>query len=250
MKGIALLVVAVTGSLLIYAARDLPAWADPHSPASDYLVSKHYITQSIVETSVPNMVTAVLADYRSYDTLFETVVIFAAGIAIFGILRVTRSERSLRRQVHSGLAPPDLIVQTTCRLLVPVIQLFALYVLAHGHHSPGGGFQGGVIFGASLILIALSYDLRDALIRLSESNALRLAAVGVLIYAGIGLACVLLGENYLDYEILHKILPVGPVESRSLSILGVETGVAFTVSAIMFAIYASLSSRGELKGGL
>ncbi len=250
MKGIALLVVAVTGSLLIYVARDLPAWADPHSPASDYRVSKHYITQSIVETSVPNMVTAVLADYRGYDTLFETVVIFTAGIAIFGILRVTRSERSLRRQVHSGLAPPDLVVQTTCRLLVPVIQLFALYVLAHGHHSPGGGFQGGVIFGASLILIALSYDLRDALIRLSESNALRLAAVGVLIYAGIGLACVLLGENYLDYDVLHRILPADPVESRSHSILGVETGVAFTVSAIMFAIYASLSSRGELNGGL
>ena len=59
---------------------------------------------------------------------------------------------------------PDLIVTNTVRLIVPVIQIFAFYVLAHGHVSPGGGFQGGVAMGASFILIALSWDLKPLLI--------------------------------------------------------------------------------------
>ena len=62
-------------------------------------------------------------------------------------------------------AEPDLIVVHTVRLIVPVIQIFAFYVLAHGHVSPGGGFQGGVLMGASFILIALSWDLETAMSR-------------------------------------------------------------------------------------
>ena len=78
MKIIGFIVVISTGLLLLYAESDFPDWADPSSPASVH-VSPHYITESVEETSVPNIVTAVLADYRSYDTMFETVVVFAAG---------------------------------------------------------------------------------------------------------------------------------------------------------------------------
>ena len=129
----------ITGALLIYAAEDFPDWGDAHSPANEYRVSQHYITRSFTETGVPNMVTAVLADYRSYDTLFETVVIFTAGIAIFGILRIytggiESGPPAFRPDDREALDP--ILVQTS-RILIPIIQLFALYVLAHGHHSPG-----------------------------------------------------------------------------------------------------------------
>jgi multicomponent Na+:H+ antiporter subunit B len=97
----------------------------------------------------------------------------------------------------------------------------------------------------------LSSDLDAALRRLSEVNYLRLACVGILIYAGFGVLCQVLESNFLDYGVLQPILLTdGPEMARSHSMLGVEIGVAFTVTAIMFAIYANLSSRGTLRDGL
>jgi multicomponent Na+:H+ antiporter subunit B len=80
----------LAGVLLIYSTGEMPSWGDPSSPASRH-VSPRYIEKSMEETEVPNMVTAVLADYRSYDTLGETTVIFAAGMAVILLLR-RRSE--------------------------------------------------------------------------------------------------------------------------------------------------------------
>ncbi len=232
------------------AVSDFPDWGDPNSPANSYRLSQHYVTETIHETSVPNMVTAVLADYRGYDTMFETVVIFTAGIAIIGILRRFGNDDKDAAKPTLYTKKPDLIIDTTCRLMIPIIQLFALYVIAHGHHSPGGGFQGGVIFGASFILLAVSRDLQAAQKWVPEKRILNLAGIGVLIYAGFGLGSLLLGQNFLDYAILHKIMPATPIEARSHSMLGVEIGVAFTVTAIMFSIYSNLASNGSMKEGL
>ncbi len=258
MKALGLLAVVITGGLLLYAVDDFPAWGDPLSPASEYRVSRHYIERTFSQTSVPNMVTAVLADYRGYDTLFETVVIFVAGIAILALLRKQPDSILTPPSADAGEPPestpakeaPDLIINTTCRLLIPVIQLFAFYVVAHGHHSPGGGFQGGVIFGASFILLAIVFDLPAALLRRSEIRTLMVANAGLFIYAGIGLLCLIAGANFLDYGKLDAILPGSEIDARSHGILGVEIGVAFTVGAIIFAIYANLSSKGTLKEGL
>ena len=252
MRKLAAAVVILTGGLLLYAATDFPAWGDLESPASDSEVSKHFIAETGVDTEVPNMVTAVLADYRGFDTMFETVVIFIAGIAILGILKLTGKDaiRPARKRKDEVADVPDLIVAHTVRLLVPVIQLFAFYVLAHGHVSPGGGFQGGVIMGASFILVALAWDLPRAMDRLSVDRAILFAGVGILIYAGIGLLSMLLGGEFLDYAELSAIFPVSREMARYYAMLGVEIGVAFTVTTVMFAIYASLSSKGRLEGGL
>ena len=250
MKLLALISVVITGWLLLSAVGDFPDWGDPNSPANSYRLSQHFVTETFHETAVPNMVTAVLADYRGYDTMFETVVIFTAGIAIISILRRFTSDDADSGSEQAYEKRPDLIVDTTCRLMIPIIQLFALYVIAHGHHSPGGGFQGGVIFGASFILIALSRDLQAAHKWVPEQRVLNLAGIGILIYAGFGLASMFLGQNFLDYTILHKIMPASPIEARYHSMLGVEIGVAFTVTAIMYSIYSNLASKGTLKEGL
>lgn len=86
MKFIAIFAVFITGFLLAYATLDMPNWGDSNSPASVH-VSPRYIEKVIIETATPNMVTAVLADYRGYDTFGETVVIFTAGIACIILLR-------------------------------------------------------------------------------------------------------------------------------------------------------------------
>ncbi|MCB1122165.1 MAG: hypothetical protein KJT03_11490, partial [Verrucomicrobiae bacterium] len=222
MKILGFITVIITGLLLLMAESDFPDWGDAHSPANSYRVSQHYITQTFPETTVPNMVTAVLADYRGYDTMFETVVIFTAGIAIIGILRVYKKEKHPEPDPKLTRTKNDLIIDTTCRLLIPIIQLFALYVVAHGHHSPGGGFQGGVIFGASFILLALARNLQATQKWVPEKRILNLAGIGILIYAGFGVAALIMGSNFLDYGQLDAILPGDAKAARSHSMLGVE----------------------------
>lgn len=278
MRTVGLILVLLFGSLLIFATMDFPSWGDPAAPASIH-VSPHYIERSMVETSVPNLVTAVLADYRGYDTMFETIVIFTAGVACLLLLRIFRQvepESRMYRHLPTGITlrisqegnvaippdskeferidlqwvPYDLVVKTTCRLIVPFSQLFALYVIAHGHHSPGGGFQGGVILGASIILYAIANNMRASLTRVSEKLAVLLCGLGVLLYAATGALSFFLGGNFLDYGALSKLLGVGAVAARSQGILMVEIGVAITVMAVMVHLYYGLASAGRHDEGL
>ncbi len=251
MKIICFIAVVITGILLIIAADDFPDWGDPQSPASTHL-SPHFITEAVNETQVPNIVTAVLADYRGFDTMFETAVIFAAGIAVIFVLRTyDRKRQTVPEERSSELVRQDIIVQNVARIVFPFIQLFALYVVMHGHHSPGGGFQGGVMLGASFILLAISYNLGKIFSRMKERTSIIQGNAGVLVYAGIGAFCLCVGANFLDYDGLAAVLPASEKDmARSHGMLGIEIGVALAVMAIMVAIYANLSSRGKYDKGL
>jgi len=140
----------------------------------------------------------------------------------------------------------DIIIRTVARVFMPFIQIYALYVIMHGHHSPGGGFQGGVILGASFILYLITHGVEDAKKRMSELRAGLFSSFGLLIYSGIGLLCLIMGGNYLDYGRLSTILKVIPAQARSLGILGVEIGVGITVMAVMLSIFFDISTGGVL----
>jgi multicomponent Na+:H+ antiporter subunit B len=144
----------------------------------------------------------------------------------------------------------NLIIRTSVRLLVPFIQLFGLYVIAHGHYSPGGGFQGGVVLGASFILLALAFDLKTSLRFMPERANTILGNAGALIYIGIGVLCALIGGLFLDYGALDRIIPLGPVEWRSFGIFLVEVGVGIAVMSIMASLYWDIGSGGEMDEGL
>jgi multicomponent Na+:H+ antiporter subunit B len=155
-------------------------------------------------------------------------------------------------QEHARLKPvgESLIIQMAVRFLTPFIQLFGLYVIAHGHYSPGGGFQGGVILGASFVLLAIAFDLQTSLRRFSERTNALCGNLGVLLYVGTGLLCALLGGLFLDYSALTAIIPIDPVEWRSLGVFIVEVGVGLTVMSIMASLYWDISSGGSLEEGL
>ena len=140
----------------------------------------------------------------------------------------------------------DIIIRAVARVLIPFIQVYALYVIMHGHHSPGGGFQGGVILGASFILYLITHGLEDAKERMSELKAGLLSSFGLLIYSGIGLLCLIKGSNYLDYGGLSTILKVIPAQARSLGILGIEIGVGIAVMGVMFSVFFDISTGGIL----
>ena len=130
--------------------------------------------------------------------------------------------------------PPDLITRAVCRGLAPFIQLFGLYVIMHGHSSPGGGFQGGVILASSIILLVIAEGAETVRRRFSLAALTGLTSAGVLLYAGIGVVCLVLGANYLDYS----VLPFS--EPRSVGMLVIEIGVGITVMAAMLSIFRDL----------
>lgn len=136
----------------------------------------------------------------------------------------------------------SVVVVTFVRVLTPLIQLFALYVLAYGHYGPGGGFQAGVILAASYILLALSLGEQALARRVNERVCLALAAAGVLLYLATGLAGFA-GAAFLDYSALP--LPVSPVRARYVGIFLIETGVAVAVSATLIALFCRLADTGR-----
>jgi len=91
LKTLSLISTMIVGALLIYGTMDMPEWGDPNSPASTH-VSPYYLQNSLQDTATPNVVTSVLADYRGYDTLGETTVIFTAGMACILLLRKRRKK--------------------------------------------------------------------------------------------------------------------------------------------------------------
>lgn len=255
MRGLAILCSVAVGAILLWGATDFPAWGSADSPASTHL-SDQYIEGAYKATHVPNLVSAILADFRNFDTMFETAVVFTACTAIFLILRLplgplARRRNSTHAQAARQTLPRDPILEMACRVLFPPTHLFGLYVLAHGHYSPGGGFQAGVIIGASFILLAIGFDLRAILARLPEGLFMPMTALGVTFYIGIGVACLVLGANFLDYQAFNSLLPEAMhYRVRSDGILLVECGVTLTVSSVIFAIYTNLVSRGNHLEGL
>ena len=98
--------------------------------------------------------------------------------------------------------------------------------------------------------VKVTYDIKEAKSRLTEKWNIVCNSAGVFVYSGIGLLCLILGANFLDYSVLSKILPVGPEEARALGILGVEIGVEITVASCLVSIFLDLVSRGEHEEAL
>ena len=136
------------GAALVYGTLGLPAFSDPER-RSTHTSSRATSTRRCAETGVPNVVTAVLASYRGYDTLGETTVVFTAGAGVIALLRRRRRDRSGRAPMRH-----DLVLRVVAKILIPFILLFALYVQFHGDYGPGGGFQAGVIIAAAIIFYA------------------------------------------------------------------------------------------------
>jgi multicomponent Na+:H+ antiporter subunit B len=134
------------------------------------------------------------------------------------------------------------IVEGVSRFLVPFIQIFALYVITHGHYGPGGGFQGGVILAASMMLLRLSLGEEYEHRRFPPEMATFIAAAGVLVYALAGLLPIAWGGRFLDYAYL-PIPGLSGAELRYYGILIVETGVGMVVWGTLVALFDHLLGK-------
>lgn len=135
------------------------------------------------------------------------------------------------------------IPRVVAKALMPFILLFALYVQFHGDYGPGGGFQAGVIFAAGFVLYTLVFGSEATRRVLPMSVLLRLMALGVLIYLGTGIATMVLGGAFLDYDLLAS----DPADGQHYGILLVELGVGVTVASTVAAIFLGMVDRGDRK---
>lgn len=138
----------------------------------------------------------------------------------------------------------SIIIEVVCKALVPLIQLFGLYVIVFGHYGPGGGFQGGVILATSVILLRLCLGRERSYQKFPPVLATVLGVSGLLIFVGAGLVPLLFGGSFLDYAYLP-----GPdleaAELRSFGITVVEAGIGLTVMGACILIFDSLVDGGR-----
>lgn len=135
-----------------------------------------------------------------------------------------------------------LILRIVAKQLIPFILMFAFYVQFHGEDGPGGGFQAGVIFAAGIILYGLVFGISTARKVLLQRVLMVLAPLGVLLYAGVGIATMLAGGNFLEYGALDHH---DPAHGNHLGILLIELGVGLTVAAVMMVIFFTFSERRD-----
>ncbi len=192
--GLALGVVLVTGALLIYGTLDMPYFGLADAPAQLH-VAPRYINDSMAEIGVPNVVTSVLASYRGFDTLGEVVVVFTAGIGVMSLLLVSKQTKAESQTKVPADMQQQIILRVVAKFMLPLILLFALYVQFHGDYGPGGGFQAGVIFAAGIILYTMLFGLSNSQKLFQRKKMELLTAVGVLIYGGVGVVCMIYGRK-------------------------------------------------------
>ena len=134
------------------------------------------------------------------------------------------------------------LLRVASKAFIPLILLFALYVQFHGDFGPGGGFQAGVIFAAGFVLFGLIFGLEALQQVVPWSVVERAVALGLLVYGGVGVSCILRGGRFLDYGALDHH---SPMHGQHLGILIIELGVGLTVAATLLAIFYAMAGRGR-----
>ncbi len=237
-RGVALIVVTITTLLIIYATFDKPRLGDPNAPVHQH-VAPFYIENTYELMGFPNVVTAVLASFRGYDTLGEVFVVFAAAIGVLFILDARTGTGPAYGMPEARGLKHHLIPKAVGGLLVPFVLLFGLYLQFHGEYGPGGGFQAGAIVATAIILYAILEGEKAALRAVPRSVLMALVVGGALLYGLVGVVCMLMGGDFLDYSVL---LP-DPVVGRQVGIIIIEAGVGMAVCGSLLSIFHAFASR-------
>ena len=233
----AVLICLVLGGILMAAVMNMPGFGEADNPINNE-VAERYLEYSKEETGSENVVTAMIIGYRGFDTLGESCVLFLAVAAVMMLLLRDRrntnehESRKLEEEENSALEHVDVILSHAARLLIPFIFLFAIYVLLNGETSPGGGFSGGTILGAGLILFSAAFGVQRTQQLLSRRRYSAVRTFGLLLYGILYGIYIFIGANELPNYLTGMILLI-------------DMAVGLVVACTMYGFYA-LFSRGEI----
>lgn len=222
-----ILVLALLAALagpLTHGVLQLPVPGQADAPAH-VNVSANYVEHGAELGGAENLVTGVLLNFRAMDTFGEVIVIFTAWLAVAAVAGTVPETRR-------GSIPVSPVVDYVIRVLAPFIGAFALFVIVNGHVLPGGGFQGGVVLGAMLVLLSLVLGAESVAGVFPARCWAWLRAAGVLVFAAIALVGLLATGHLFG-------LPAEPALRQWLMIaleLGIGVGGGTVLAGLFFAI--------------
>ncbi len=230
-------------AMLLMAISQLPAIGEAERPVNNE-VSERYIENGLQETGSVNIVTGMILDYRAFDTLGESHVLFIATCTVLILLRIDKNKKKeLEEEQNDSIYEPenDAILQTVAKVLVPTIVIFGIYVILCGHLGPGGGFSGGAIIGAGLILYlnAFGFEKTERFFTAKTYKRLSFCA----------LACYSLSKCYSFYtgaNHIESVIPLGTpgaiLSSGLILILNICVGIV--VAGTMYTFFVMFRKGG------
>lgn len=234
-------------AVMLRVVIDLPMFGDPGSITNNE-VGQRYLEQGIKETGAINFVAGMILDYRAFDTFGESNVLFMAVIAVLMLLQ--RDKKNTSAAEDQEMAEDEvfdsqdskLILKKGAKCLAPVVILYGIYVVLNGHLSPGGGFSGGSIIGAGLILYSAANGQKKMQTFFTIKTLTRISVACLLTYCGCKSYSFFTGANHVGWEI-PKGTP-GAILSSGF-ILPLNICVGLVVACTMYGFYA-LFTKGEV----
>ena len=233
--------------VFVYTISFLPRFGAADTPDNNEVPAR-YIEQGLQETGAVNIVTGMILDYRAFDTFGEANVLYISVCAVFILMRIDSigKKKSMEQQQadeDDQIYEPmhDTILQQIAKVLVPPIMIFGIYVILNGHLSPGGGFSGGAIIGAALILYlnAFGFKKTQRFFTMKTFKGISFAALGF--YALSKSYSFFTGANHIESHI--PLGTPGNILSSGL-ILPLNICVGLVVTATMYGIYAIFRKGG------
>ena len=248
---VALISCVVLTLVLLYTISLMPRYGE-ENPRTLEVVGR-YVEEGLQETGAVNIVSGMILDYRAFDTLGESHVLFTALVCVLILLRIDTKNQmtgyedyyTVRTDSYFDLSG-DPILRLVCAVIIPCVLLYGIYIILNGQNSPGGGFSGGAVLGAGLILFstAFGFDKVDRLFSLKVSNIVTF--VSLAFYSFAKGYVFFMGANGLDAHI-PKGTP-GAIFYGGM-ILPLDIAVGCVVGCTMFGFY-SLFRRGSVGGQL
>ena len=231
--------------VLLTAVSHMPQFGNADNPVNNE-VSERYIESGLQETGAVNIVTGMILDYRAFDTLGESHVLFIATCTVLILLRSDKKKGKdsiADMEANDRIYEPknDIILQTVARILVPPILIFGIYIILGGHLGPGGGFSGGAVIGAGLILYlnAFGFAKTERFFTAKMYNWMSFGA----------LACYALAKSYSFYtgaNHIESVIPLGTpgaiLSSGLILLLNICVGIV--VAGTMYTFYVMFRKGG------
>lgn len=243
-------VIVIVGIGAVRIGKFLPTIGALDTPANTN-VSQYYINNALTDTHARNIVTAVLADYRGFDTLFETCVLLLSGIAVMTILSVKekvpqKSEKEII-DYHRTSTFGSALMDGAFRIVVPIIMIYGMYVLFHGEVSLGGGFQAGALLACAYLLnrIVPKFDVKRRQ-KAREELGIITAGIGIFFYFLTGVLPMINGGRFMEFG----KLPFAADTVAALhadGILMIEIGVTVCVAGVIITILEVVLERTDFN---
>lgn len=249
-KGVALGGLLLLTLILVAGTLSMRDFGTPmHKEMDDY-----FLTHGQIETGANNIVTSVVFDYRGFDTLGEATVLFSAVSGVLVIFRRTAAMDTVKDVGKFLKCTMSSVVTTQANIIFGLTTVFGIYIIVHGHLTPGGGFQGGAVIASAVALLIVSYGFEKIFRNVSTKNLGLYESIGLLTF--ITMALLGVGHTFF-YNFLAKggVIFGDPVKFGSnpgnlntagvLPIMSMAVGleVIAGLSLIMLYMYSGLRSR-------